>query len=185
MGGKDRKTDRQGRDSMQVIIWKRDTDFLSFLLSFFLLQEKEKEKEKEKTLQPTPQIHMHSLNLTISFQPRLSQLPPNPTLFDASKRHARITVLTTINPHHSRFDFCRHTMGAFEIRREDGCSESVAAVVGALEGGGFVLEGGEGYDWAEDFFAVWKRGGFWRLVFFFFFLFGLYGGEKEDREGKK
>lgn len=112
---------------------------------------------------------MHSLNLTISFQPRLSQLPPNPTLFDASKRHARITVLTTINPHHSRFDFCRDTMCALEIRCEDGCSESVAAVVGALEGGGFVLEGGEGYDWAEDFFAVWKRGVFLALSFFFSF----------------
>lgn len=158
IGWKDRKTDRQGRDSMQVIIWKGDIDFLSFLLSFFF--PKRIKKKPKKYLQPTPQIHMHSLNLTISFQPRLSQLPPNPTLFDASKRHARITVLTTINPHHSRFNFCRDTMGPFEIRCENGCSESVAAVVGALEGGGFVLEGGEGYDWAKDFFAVWKRGGF-------------------------
>lgn len=147
--------DRQSRESMQVIIRKGDIDFLSFFPSFFFLLQ-----EKEKPLQPTPQIHMHSLNLTISLQPSLSQLPPNPTLFDASKRHARITVLTTINPHHSRFDFCRDTMGALEIRCENGCSESVAAVVGALEGGGFVLEGGEGYDWAEDFFAVWKRGFF-------------------------
>lgn len=114
---------------------------------------------------------MHSLNLTISFQPRLSQLPPNPTLFDASKRHARITVLTTINPHHSRFNFCRNTMGALEIRCENGCPESVAAVVGALEGGGFVLEGGEGYDWAEDFFAVWKRGVLAISFLFFFFSF--------------
>lgn len=158
---KDRKTDRQGRNSMQVIIWKGDTDFLSFFPSFLLLYQKIFFKKKtKKYLQPTPQIHMHSLNLTISFQPRLSQLPPNPTLFDASKRHSRITVLTTINPHHSRFDFCRDTMCAFEIGCEDGCSESVAAVVGALEGGGFGAEGGEGYDWAEDFFAVWKRGGF-------------------------
>lgn len=163
IGGKDRKTDRQGRESMQVIIRKGDTDFLSFFLSFlppFLPSKKGKDEAKKNPLQPTPQIHMHSLNLTISFQPRLSQLPPNPTLFDASKRHARITVLTTINPHHSRFDFCRDTMCTFEIRCENGCSESVAAVVGALEGGGFVLEGGEGYDWAEDFFAVWKRGDF-------------------------
>lgn len=76
-------------------------------------------------------------------------------------------------------------MGALEIRCKNGCSESVAAVVGALEGGGFVLEGGEGYDWAEDFFAVWKRGGFLAISFFFLFLFGLYGGEKEDREGRK
>lgn len=60
-------------------------------------------------------------------------------------------------------------MGALEIRCENGCSESVAAVVGALEGGGFVLEGGEGYDWAEDFFAVWKRGGFSEVSFFLFF----------------
>lgn len=144
------------------------------LLSFFLLPSPRKRK---KPLQPTPQIHMHSLNLTISFQPRLSQLPPNPTLFDASKRHARITVLTTINPHHSRFDFCRDTMCAFEIRCENGCPESVAAVVGALEGGGFVLEGGEGYDWAEDFFAVWKRGVFWRLVFFSLFVWFVWWGE--------
>lgn len=160
MGGKDRKTDRaesQCKSSFGkgILIF-----FLSFLLSFFLSKKGKGKEEKKNPLQPTPQIHMHSLNLTISFQPRLSQLPPNPTLFDASKRHARITVLTTINPHHSRFYFCRDTMGALEIRCENGCSESVAAVVGALEGGGFVAEGGEGYDWAEDFFAVWKRGVF-------------------------
>lgn len=65
-------------------------------------------------------------------------------------------------------------MGAFEIRCENGCTESVAAVVGALEGGGFVLEGGEGYDWAEDFFAVWKRGGFLVEFLFFFFLVCLF-----------
>lgn len=83
-------------------------------------------------------------------------------------------------------------MGALEIRRENGCSESVAAVVGALEGGGFVLEGGEGYDWAEDFFAVWKRGVFWRLVFFSFFFFSglfvcLVGEDKvgKDRERER
>lgn len=42
--GMERQKDRQSRDSMQVIIRKGDTDFLSFLLppSFFLLQEKEK-----------------------------------------------------------------------------------------------------------------------------------------------
>lgn len=178
MGGKDRKTG-QSRDLMQVIIWKGKYHYLSpsFLLPSSF------SKKKKNPLQPTPQIHMHSLNLTISFQPRLSQLPPNPTLFDASKRHARITVLTTINPHHSRFNFCRDTMGALEIRRENGCSESVAAVVGALEGGGFVLEGGEGYDWAEDFFAVWKRGVFWRLVFFPF-LFWFVSWVGKDKVGK-
>lgn len=76
-------------------------------------------------------------------------------------------------------------MGALEIGCEDGCSESVAAVVGALEGGGFVVEGGEGYDWAEDFFAVWKRGFFWRLVFFSFCLVHMVGRRRIGRAGSE
>lgn len=77
-------------------------------------------------------------------------------------------------------------MGALEIRCENGCSESVAAVVGALEGGGFVLEGGEGYDWAEDFFAVWKRGGFLAISFFFSFcLVCMVGGGGEGGQEVK
>lgn len=72
---------------------------------------------------------MDSLDLTIRLQSSLAQLPPDTTLLDTTKGHARVAVLGTVNPHHARLNLRRNTVRALDILREDRCSKPVLAVI--------------------------------------------------------
>ena len=63
---------------------------------------------------------MHRLDIGISRNACLSQLPPNAALFDASERNAVVAVVTTVDPDHPCFDIPRDAVRSRQVLGEDG-----------------------------------------------------------------
>lgn len=96
---------------------------------------------------------MHSLDLRVSLQTRLSQLPSNTTLLHATERHARIAVLARINPDHTRLNLRRNAMRLLNIAREHRSAKTILAIVRSSNRLGFVLERADNRERPEDFLA--------------------------------
>lgn len=99
-----------------------------------------------------PKIDMHSLDLRVSLQARLSELPSNTTLLHATERNTWVAVLARVDPHHTRLNLRRNTMCLLNITREDRSAKTVNAVVRSGDGFGLVLERADDSERPEDFF---------------------------------
>ena len=84
-----------------------------------------------------------------------------------------MTVITTVDPDHTRLQLRGYGMRLCDIFGEDGGRETVTGVVGLLDDFGLGGEGGDGDDGAEDLFAhdghlfrdVGEDGGFDEVAF--------------------
>jgi hypothetical protein len=72
---------------------------------------------------------MHSLDLSVRFQPIRPQLPPNPTLLEPTKRRLNVQQRVRVDPYCSGFQCAGNAHGLFGIVGEYGGGEAVGGVV--------------------------------------------------------
>ena len=101
---------------------------------------------------------MHSLNLRISLQSSLPQLPSNSTLLHAPKRNPRITILARINPNHPRLDLSRDPMRLLQISRENRSPQPILARIRPRDSFSLIFESTYHGERAEDFFLPDRHG---------------------------
>lgn len=105
-------------------------------------------------LQPRTHIHVHRFCVGISRQPSFSQLPPDPTLFDSSKRDSEIGVVAAVDPYHARLDIPRDTMRLGDVLCEDGAPKSIRGIVRLFDRLLFSLEAGHDHKWPKHFLTI-------------------------------
>lgn len=76
---------------------------------------------------------MHSLRVRIPGQPRLSELPTNPTLLHASEWNPEVAVIARVDPYHARLQLPRDSVRALDILRENSRTQAVDRPVGHLD----------------------------------------------------
>ena len=106
------------------------------------------------SLQPRSNINVYSLRIRITRQPRLSQLPANPTLLHATKWHSEVTVVTRVNPYHACLQSPRNAMRALDILREHGRAEAVDSLVCHIDRLPLSLKRGDDNEGSEDLFFI-------------------------------
>ncbi|KAI6754000.1 hypothetical protein HG530_013176 [Fusarium avenaceum] len=75
-------------------------------------------------------IHMHSLDIRISRESSLAQLPSNTTLLHTTKRNSPVTVIAGVDPNHTRLNPLGDLMRSGQVRGEQSTTEAKLAIVG-------------------------------------------------------
>lgn len=99
-------------------------------------------------------LHAHILRLREEPNRFITAFAADAALSHAAERHPQVAQQPAVDPDGAALDLFGDAVGAGEVVGPDGGGEAVAAVVGEVDGVGFVAEGHDGDDGAEDLFLV-------------------------------
>lgn len=97
---------------------------------------------------------MDGLDLRVGVQASFAKLATDTALLDTTERHAEVTVIAAVDPHHTGLDIGGNTVGALNVPSEDCGAKAVCSVVST--GDGLVLgsEAGDSNEGSEYLLAV-------------------------------
>src|SRR5271154_1190541 len=97
---------------------------------------------------------MNGLDVRVSCEPSLAQLPPHPTLLHPTKRNPPITIIARINPDHTSLNLLRHAMGLDEILSKNGAAKPIRRVVRTPDCFLLGVKARDDYKRTKDFFSI-------------------------------